>query len=161
MPAAQAAAPATQQSRQEALSVEGAGSRATSTQLDIRDDAVSDAAHINVRPEAAPHQPMQPQQLLPKRGYLIKSPVHGWFFSQRRSRFFECTESHLEWFLDEKRSSGLPRGRMRLAGATIELRSDDSGVSDALLVTVHGETLELRGEGLSDWAAALKQRADI
>ena len=113
----------------------------------------------------APRDAARQPTLIPMRGYLIKDPVRetGTMkglnpFAQPRRRFFECTDKAVEWYVDEHHIAGLPRGRMALAGATIELRAGCRGGGNELVVEVKGQTLVLRGEDLDAWAAALRQR---
>ena len=83
-----------------------------------------------------------------KSGYLVKKPVHGHLFSSSRRRFFQLSESKLEWFADDE-STGQPLGFVRLAGASIEMERD------TLVVVAAGERLVLRGDALDEWATAI------
>jgi hypothetical protein len=81
-------------------------------------------------------------------GYLVKEPMHGHLFSSSRRRFFQLSESRLEWFADDE-STGKPLGFVRLAGASIEMEQG------ALVVVAAGERLVLRGDALDEWAEAI------
>lgn len=98
-------------------------------------------------------------------GYLIKQPRHGHLLSSARRRFFELGERHgeraLVWSEDESRR--VRKGRLELAGATVERRSSAEGGS-ALVVSCSGgsETLVLHGEvaELDAWEGAIRAQAE-
>eukprot|EP00966_Prymnesium_polylepis_P076056 1763500-Prymnesium_polylepis.1 len=99
-------------------------------------------AGLNTHPHAA------------RQGFLIKEPRQGNAFSRSRRRFFVLSGSTLEWFEDD-RAGSTSKGELSLQGAELAL---DKG---SLTVLSGHERLELHGESIDEWEAALRQATAV
>ena len=89
-------------------------------------------------------------------GYLTKDPHHGGktVFSRARRRFFLLRGDVLQWYSDEKSSSGVSKGSVTLTDARIERRG-----AELVVQLADASQLVLRGDDLDRWEPVLRSAA--